>query len=85
MSGAYSLGAVDEEEQDDRRLPASTSRSVAIGAYLVAGVIWVIAGFTAVSEFSDYEAVGVWTVLAIYLGVAALFVGAAARVHYRDR
>ena len=76
---------MDESEPDEPRLSTTTSRNVAIGAYLIAGIIWIIAGFTAVSEFSEFDAVGVWTVLAIYLGVAAVFVGAAARVHYRNR
>ena len=58
---------------------------MAIGACLVAGIIWIIAGFTAVSEFREIDAVGVWTVSAICLGVATMSVGVAGRVHCRNR
>ena len=52
---------------------------VALSAWLCAGIIWIITGVTDVSEF------GIWTVLAAYSGVAAIFGSVAALVHHRDR
>lgn len=82
LSATYSLRVVDESAPDESRLHTATSRNVAIVAYLVGGIIWIIAGTTAVSEF---DAVGVRTVLAIFFGIAAAVVGAAALVYCRNR
>ena len=79
MSDAYSLRAVDEAEPATPRGTTTARKKLVISAWVCAGLIWLVAGTTDVSEF------GIWTVLAVYLGIAAIFGGAAARVHYRSR
>lgn len=44
LSSTYSLRVVDEAAPDALRL-STTRRNVVIGAWLVGGIIWIIAGF----------------------------------------